>query len=54
VLTLSVRQRQVIVLTYWLDLTPEQVAERLNIGMGSVKRHLDRGRKALRRIISDG
>jgi RNA polymerase sigma-70 factor (ECF subfamily) len=48
------RQRQVIALTYWEDLTPEQVAERLGIRVGTVKRHLARGREALRRIISDG
>jgi RNA polymerase sigma factor (sigma-70 family) len=54
VLTLSVRQRAVIVLTYWQDLAPEQVAERLQISEGSVKQHLARGRERLRRIFSDG
>jgi RNA polymerase sigma factor (sigma-70 family) len=54
VLSLSVRQRAVIVLTYWLDLAPQQIAERLQIGEGSVKQHLARGRDRLRRILSDG
>jgi RNA polymerase sigma factor (sigma-70 family) len=54
VLTLSVRQRAVIVLTYWLDMAPQQVAERLQIGEGSVKQHLARGRDRLRRVLSEG
>jgi RNA polymerase sigma factor (sigma-70 family) len=52
VLSLSVRQRAVIVLTYWQDLAPEQVAERLQISEGSVKQHLARGRERLRKIFS--
>jgi RNA polymerase sigma factor (sigma-70 family) len=52
VLSLSVQQRAVIVLTYWQDLTPAQVAERLEIGEGSVHRHLARGRARLRRIFA--
>jgi RNA polymerase sigma factor (sigma-70 family) len=51
---LSVRQRAVIVLTYWEDLSPEQIAERLQIGEGSVRRHLARGRERLRRTLADG
>jgi RNA polymerase sigma-70 factor, ECF subfamily len=54
VLTLSAQQRAVIVLTYWYDLAPGQVAERLGIGEGSVKQHLTRARKRLRRLFSDG
>jgi RNA polymerase sigma factor (sigma-70 family) len=53
VLTLSVRQRAVIVLTYWHDLSPGQVAERLQISEGSVRRHLARGRSRLRQLVSD-
>jgi RNA polymerase sigma factor (sigma-70 family) len=52
--TLSVRQRAVIVLTYWQDLSPGQVADRLQISEGSVKQHLARGRARLRRIFRDG
>lgn len=45
---LSLRQRAVIVLTYWEDLDPAQVASRLQIGEGSVRRHLARARARLR------
>ena len=45
---LSLRQRAVIVLTYWEDLEPAQVAIRLQIGEGSVRRHLARARARLR------
>lgn len=48
---LSPRQREVIVLTYWEDLTPAAVAERLGISDGSVRRHLARGRAALRGLL---
>ena len=37
---LSIRQRAVVVLTYWADLAPRAVAERLGISEGSVRRHL--------------
>jgi RNA polymerase sigma-70 factor (ECF subfamily) len=45
---LSLRQRAVVVLTYWEDLDPAQVAVRLRIGEGSVRRHLARARARLR------
>lgn len=48
---LSVRQRAVIVLTYWADLDPRAVAERLGISEGSVRRHLARARARLRRVL---
>jgi len=49
---LPVRQRAVIVLTYWQDLGPEEVAERLGVSTGAVKKHLARGRESVRRAIS--
>jgi RNA polymerase sigma-70 factor (ECF subfamily) len=49
---LSLRQRAVIVLTYWEDLDPAQVATRLQIGEGSVRRHLARARARLREELS--
>ena len=49
---LSVRQRAVIFLTYWEDLDPAAVARRLDISEGSVKRHLARGRAALRTVLA--
>lgn len=45
---LSLRQRAVVMLTYWEDLPPHEVAERLGISEGSVRRHLARARQRLR------
>jgi RNA polymerase sigma factor (sigma-70 family) len=50
---LSVRQRAVIVLTYWDDLAPATVASRLGITEGSVRRHLARARKQLRTVLDE-
>lgn len=44
---LSVQQRSAVYLTYWVDLRPEDVADRMGISTGSVKRHLARARKRL-------
>jgi RNA polymerase sigma-70 factor (sigma-E family) len=41
------RQRQVLVLRYYLDLTEAEIADTLGIGRGSVKRHASRGLAAL-------
>jgi RNA polymerase sigma-70 factor (ECF subfamily) len=51
VAALSARQRAVIVLTYWADLDPGGVAERLGISEGSVRRHLARARARLRKVL---
>jgi RNA polymerase sigma factor (sigma-70 family) len=51
---LSPRQRAVIYLAYWEDLDPSSIAELLGISEGSVRRHLARGREALRRMLDDG
>lgn len=51
--SLSVRQRAAVFLTYWEDLAPAEVALRLDISEGAVRRHLARGRERLRRILSD-
>lgn len=50
---LSFRQRAVIVLTYWGDLTPRAVAETLGISEGAVRRHLARARHRLREVLHD-
>jgi RNA polymerase sigma-70 factor (ECF subfamily) len=50
---LSVRQRAVVVLTYWEDLRPAEVASRLGISEGSVKRHLNRARSRLREQLDE-
>jgi len=48
---LSVRQRAVIVLTYWDDLDPSSIASLLEISDGSVRRHLARGRSRLKEVL---
>lgn len=45
---LSVRQRAVVYLTYWEDLSDRDIASHLGIGAGSVRRHLARARQHLR------
>lgn len=44
---LSPQQRAVVHLTYWEDLTPATVAERLGVGEGTVRRQLARARSKL-------
>lgn len=48
---LSVRQRAVVYLTYWEDLTAPQAAEVLGITADSVRRHLSRARDRLRKAV---
>lgn len=50
---LSVRQRAVVYLAYWEDLTEEAIAEHLGIGAGSVRAHLARARGHLRKALDD-
>lgn len=50
---LSIRQRAVVMLTYWDDLEPASVAELLGIGEGSVRRHLARAHARLREELRD-
>lgn len=49
---LSVQQRAAVYLTYWEDLSPEVVAERMGVSTGTVKRHLARARKRLGELLS--
>jgi RNA polymerase sigma factor (sigma-70 family) len=50
---LSMRQRAVVFLTYWSDLQPGRIGEMLEIGEGSVRRHLARGRAKLRELLDE-
>ena len=50
---LSVRQRAVVVLTYWHDLDQEQIAATLGISRSTVARHLDRAHTRLREVMGD-
>jgi RNA polymerase sigma factor (sigma-70 family) len=51
VAALSIRQRAVTVLTYVEDLTVADVAGRLGLTEGAVRRHLGRARARLRRVL---
>jgi RNA polymerase sigma-70 factor (sigma-E family) len=48
---LSDRQREVLVLRYWADLSEAEIADALGISAGSVKTHAHRGTAALARIL---
>lgn len=48
---LSTKQRAAVVLTYWEDLKPGEVAERLGVSEGTVRRHLTRARSKLREVL---
>lgn len=54
ILTMSPRQRAVVHLTYWEDLTTSQIAERLDISIGTVKRHRARAHQKLSEALTDG
>jgi RNA polymerase sigma-70 factor (ECF subfamily) len=51
--SLSTQQKASVFLTYWEGLTTSEVAERLGIGEGSVKRHLARARSKLRGMLDE-
>jgi RNA polymerase sigma factor (sigma-70 family) len=53
VVRLSPQQRACVYLTYWEDLTPPMIAERLGIGEGTVKQYLARARAKLREVLDD-
>ncbi|MEV7520874.1 sigma-70 family RNA polymerase sigma factor [Streptomyces sp. NPDC091371] len=49
--TLSSRQRQVLVLKYWLDLKETEIAETMKISVGAVKSHTARGMTKLTSLV---
>jgi RNA polymerase sigma-70 factor (sigma-E family) len=51
--TLPNRQRQALVLRYWLDLKEAEVAASMGISCGAVKAHTSRGMAALTRILTE-
>ena len=51
---LPYRQRQVLVLRYYLDQSEAEIAETLEVSRGSVKRHASRGLAALARDLEAG
>ncbi len=47
------RQREVVALRYFLDLSEREIATTLGCSTGSVKQHASRGIAALRRQLGD-
>jgi RNA polymerase sigma factor (sigma-70 family) len=50
--TLPARQREVLALRYYLDLSEADIASTLGISRGAVKSHASRGTAALRTRLS--
>ncbi len=53
VMGLSPRQRAVVYLAYWEDMTPAASGLLLGISEGSVRRHLARARRSLRKVLDE-
>jgi len=51
--SLSARQREVLALRYYLDLSEAEIARTLGISQGAVKSHASRGVAALRERMED-
>ncbi|TDD65995.1 SigE family RNA polymerase sigma factor [Actinomadura rubrisoli] len=51
---LPVKQRAVVVLRYWCDLSEQEIAETLGISRGTVKSHTSRAMTALREHMGEG
>ncbi|CAM3820379.1 SigE family RNA polymerase sigma factor [Nocardioides zeicaulis] len=52
-LRLTERQREVLVLRYYLDWSEAQIADALGVSRGAVKSHASRGSAALRALLGD-
>ena len=50
---LPTRQREVLVLRYYSDLSEAQIADALDISRGAVKSHAHRGMTALRTTLEE-
>ena len=50
---LPARQREAVVLRYYLDLTEDQAAQTMNVSRGTVKSATSRGRAALARMLKE-
>lgn len=49
---LTVQQRAVVVLTYWMDQTPAAIAALLEVSEGSVRKQLARARARMKEALS--
>ncbi|WP_089206970.1 SigE family RNA polymerase sigma factor [Streptosporangium subroseum] len=47
------RQREALVLRYWLDLSEQEIADTMGVSAGSVKTHASRGLAALGRSLKE-
>ncbi|ACZ89289.1 SigE family RNA polymerase sigma factor [Streptosporangium roseum] len=47
------RQREALVLRYWLDLSEREIADAMGVSPGSVKTHTSRGLSALGRALRE-
>ncbi|UII28048.1 RNA polymerase sigma factor [Fulvivirga maritima] len=47
------RQQEVLLLVFYHNLTLEEVAGVLNVSLGTVRTHYDRGKKKLKELIQD-
>ena len=47
------RQREVIALRYYVDLSEAEIADALGISRGAVKSHASRGAATLRGLLAD-
>lgn len=50
---LPVRQREALVLRYWMDLRENEIADAMGISAGAVKTHVSRGMAALSRAMEE-
>ncbi len=50
---LSVRQRGVVFMTFWLDLPTDEIAETLGVSVRTVQRDLDAGLSTMGRFLDD-
>jgi RNA polymerase sigma factor (sigma-70 family) len=47
------RQREALVLRYWLELSEREIADAMGVSPGSVKTHASRGLAALGRALKE-
>jgi RNA polymerase sigma-70 factor (sigma-E family) len=50
---LPARQREAVILRYYLDLSEDQAAQAMNVSRGTVKSATSRGRAALARVLKE-
>ncbi len=54
VLRLPLKQREVVLLYYYQNMTMQEISETLHIAVSNISRHLESARKALRRQLEGG